>query len=440
MDVNCSRSNFRNSSYEEQCAIMLVRLENITGKSERPATVKHLWNLTKQALQAQKELISTHSASANSIAVNKMQSISASTLLDSGASDTLIRVSDKNILANIFESGPIFVGLPNGSSIASIASGIFSTANLPTIPAHIFSDSHLERSLISLSDYTNRGCTVQLDSSSVSMTYNGKTVKVGSKLHDEKLWKMDFSDLSLLSAASVENSTAANMVTHQYNAEYVAYTHACFGSPTNRTFYEAVRKGFILGLPRLTAKLIASNPPSSVPAAQGHLDLHRQGLRSTKVKSKKRRHLAPPATVDDPDLEQIDTPNGDLFVHSIEVPVPRRYSADGTGCLPITSSRGSNYLLVSVFNSYVHVEPMVSRSAADHLKAHRATLEFFRSAGTGHAPCTLRIDNEVSGTLLAYFRTENITVERVAPTNHRTLQAERAIRDVKNHLTASMCT
>src|SRR5690606_11856080 len=151
-------------------------------------------------------------------------------------------------------NNPMIVGLPNGSTISSVGTGTLGIKGLPNIPAHIFHDENLDRSLVSLSDYTNRGCTTQLTATDLTVHPNGETVLVGVKRPSEKLWGMiidrDTLDLQrvfqspahfggeklgTMYAAEVDTSLAmgasmSNMVSHQYDAEFVSYVHACFGS------------------------------------------------------------------------------------------------------------------------------------------------------------------------------------------------------------------
>ena len=53
---------------------------------------------------------------------------------------------------------------PNGAAIESIATGVLSLAQpkISQIPAHIFKNDTLDRSLIFISDYRNNGCTAML--------------------------------------------------------------------------------------------------------------------------------------------------------------------------------------------------------------------------------------------------------------------------------------
>ena len=67
------------------------------------------------------------------------------------------------------------------------------------------------------------------------------------------------------------------------DAVFVLKHHRAFGSPTLPTFLQAIRKKWI-DIPGLTGKIVSQNPPLSIATAQGHLDLVRQGLRSTSPK------------------------------------------------------------------------------------------------------------------------------------------------------------
>ena len=79
----------------------------------------------------------------------------------------------------------------------------------------------------------------------------------------------------LLGAAflSISNTT---------NAEFVKFTSASFGNPTTSTLENAVSKGFFNNYPRITAAMIRQNRPNSIATAQGHLDLTRAHISSTK--------------------------------------------------------------------------------------------------------------------------------------------------------------
>ena len=112
--------------------------------------------------------------------------------------------------------------------------------------------------------------------------------------------------------------------------------------------------------------------------------------------------------------------------------------SDATGRFPVVSSQGNQYILVSVFNKYVHLEPLASRSAESYVKAYKATFAFFSSLK--HRIAVQRLDNETSALLEDFFRANDVSVEYAPAQNHRTVRAERAIRDAKNHLISTLAT
>ena len=64
------------------------------------------------------------------------------------------------------------------------------------------------------------------------------------------------------------------------DAVFTNTTSRSFGNPTNKTLLHAVRHNWI-DIPGLTGKILSRNPPLSTATSQGHLDLIRQGLKST---------------------------------------------------------------------------------------------------------------------------------------------------------------
>jgi hypothetical protein len=55
-----------------------------------------------------------------------------------------------------------------------------------------------------------------------------------------------------------------------------------FVSPPNSTFIKAIGRGYAKNLPRLTSRIITTNPPNSKATAKGHLDLNHKNQRSSK--------------------------------------------------------------------------------------------------------------------------------------------------------------
>jgi hypothetical protein len=74
---------------------------------------------------------------------------------------------------------------------------------------------------------------------------------------------------------------------------------------------------------------------------------------------------------------------------------------------------------------------MKSRSAPAYVSAYIKIISFFKSKSFPISH--LILDNETSTSLTAYFKSECISFQYVAPNDHRTNPAEQAIRTAKNH-------
>ena len=176
-------------------------------------------------------------------------------------------------------NGGFKIELLNKAIITSISTGSYiAGSNVPPIKAHIFNDQHLQRSLISMSDITNLGYTVELSVQNLKIKLNGNTILTTDKEPDNKLWTMP-----------ITNTSSCNWaVHHQPNAEYISFIHATYGSPPIKTLLDAVKKGYLRTVPRITTRMITLNPPVSDATAKGHLDLnrqHRKAVRSTTYQS-----------------------------------------------------------------------------------------------------------------------------------------------------------
>jgi hypothetical protein len=170
---------------------------------------------------------------------------------DTGATDTFFRISDSKFLSDVKPGGGLIVGLPNGTAIRSIATGKLNTPPINTL-VHIFSDDHLERSLNSTSDYCNQGCTAIFTATSMLIVHDssGMIVASSTKLSTDKLWPSFCQDLS----SETMSPTANIMVRHEINADFVAYTHSCFGSPPDSSMLRALKTGYLDNVDRITAK------------------------------------------------------------------------------------------------------------------------------------------------------------------------------------------
>ena len=113
-------------------------------------------------------------------------------------------------------------------------------------------------------------------------------------------------------------------------------------------------------------------------------------------------------------------------------------SSDMAGRFPFISHRGYEYMLISVFRGYIHVELLKNRTAAELVRAYRATYDFYFALG--FSPSIQMLDNETGKELKLFFQEIKVKTEYVPPNNHRRNRAERAIQEWKGHFIAGLCT
>ena len=349
--------------------------------------------------------------------------------VDTGCTDTLFRASDADVLHTVNHSGGLQVLLPNGAIIESTATGKLGTSP-NDVPVHIFPDNLLGKSLHAVADWTNNGCTVVFTATGVTVTRDAtnQVVHQTTKEPSARLW-----DLILHRSA-----VCGNVVRHESNAQFVEYVYTTMGSPPSSTFKECVGKGWLRSYPRLTTDMVNKNTPHTPASSKGHLDRNRAGQRSTKTPV--------PASPSPPHNDVADAEDDEFFVTNIFTKVydindedmAVNYS-DLPGKFPFQSMKGMNYLLLSSFRGYIHVEPMPDRSSPSLVAAYRATYEFFKYSR--QKPKFQRLDNETSADLESFFKNEaKVVFQYLPPDNHRANKAERHIRYYKNHFISMLAT
>jgi hypothetical protein len=239
-----------------------------------------------------------------------------------------------------------------------------------SLPASIINDNHRHQSLFSIPALVNTGCTAIFNRTSSTMTDDDsrKLVAHGTKHPTDTFWTINLQPSSspILPPSTsqanltINNNTAktlvqfihmpqANLVVKYTSvASFVQFVHATFGSHPVSTFLKAANAGYLSNYPRITAKMISAHPPNSIATALGHLDQTRQGQHSTLPTS-------PVLISTDPLINDTSS----LFFKVI--PISETNHSDLTGRLPIASRKGNQYLLISVYNGYIHMEPMVSK-------------------------------------------------------------------------------
>ena len=168
------------------------------------------------------------------------------------------------------------------------------------------------------------------------------------------------------------------------------------------------RRGLVISQlwPSLTTELISKHLEHKIYTAKGHISQERQGLQSTAATNSN-------IYVDFvPSHKPLRTHKCFITIKQLDKLQGKSYS-DLTGCFPIPSSRGNEYILVIYdYNSNaILAEAIPNRQAAT---IRDATLTMLEKLKTGEFVPKLHIlDNECSGLLKSAFHKHKIIFQLV---------------------------
>jgi hypothetical protein len=360
---------------------------------------------------------------------------------DTGCTDLLLKHSSRHMLKQLQPCTNMRVTVADNNVIQSTETGVLriptSTGDIE-IQGYIFPEDVLSQNLAGLSNLCNADCVIQLTKTAIEVSRNGETIWKGTKLPTEKLWNLDMADFVAGEQLTMNMNHVAHQAIHiDSDAELVKFIHAVLGSPPISTFIKAADKGWLSNWPRITAKMIRKNKPVTAITARAYLDQTRQGQNSTKPgKNNGKRRKAPRHVQEaDEDCLEDDIEHDQLRFSIIERDDLKNWS-DTTGRFPFATIQGFNYLLVSTYGGYVHLELLRDRSQAEYVRAYTLMYAFYKERG--HQPRSQGLDNETSHALEAFLKAKAVDIEYVPPHNHRTNKSERAIRHTKNCIIA-MC-
>ena len=200
------------------------------------------------------------------------------------------------------------------------------------------------------------------------------------------------------------------------------------------TLIRAINKNYLDSWPGLTSSLISKHLIKSTASAKGHLDQEQKNLQSTKQDIAIEMEEIP---TQEPDNSKTNHICASLV--SVDDLRSKSYS-DQTGRFPTESSRGNNYIFVLYHydTNSIHASAIPNRQAATITNAFLNLLATLKSHG--EAPDLHILDNECSADLRKAFNKNNVAFQLVPPHLHRRNAAERAIRTLKNHFIAGLCT
>jgi hypothetical protein len=156
------------------------------------------------------------------------------------------------------------------------------------LDAFVFHDDDLHSNLFGIALLTQHSLSATYTDTDLQIsaptTHRSKIIIYGVKNRNANVWRFPL--------PKTRQTTASNVVRHEQHAELVLYASATFGSPTTKTFYQAVAKGWLTNYPTLTAEMIRKTQPHSPATALGHIIIARSGIRSSQPKTSDPKVLA----------------------------------------------------------------------------------------------------------------------------------------------------
>lgn len=370
----------------------------------------------------------------NSIALTQATSIA-----DSGATDSVFKLSDKKYLKHYNSIGGLTVKFPNGSMATSVGTGTFFYKQIG-IKVHVFNDEDIHHSVISLADFTNQDCIITLSKHALDIHHDGNNIMKVSKDIHSKAWYIPLEETNTIELTL--QPSISNVIRHQFNHDLVKYHHMCLGSPTESTFDNAISKQYIK-IPKLTHQIILNNPIQSIATANGHLDLKRQAHRSTSVDEIliPNQNIHTRTEILDPETNISQQEHKDEEYSIAQVYSMRDIADTMFSDLPGALSKsidGDMYVMITIFRNYIIGFPMKDRSQEEHIIAYEKTLDYFKGCKVDIKYAIM--DNECSKEVKIFFDDHDIELQLVPPSTHRANEAEKAVRRFKNQFISTFST
>ena len=172
--------------------------------------------------------------------------------------------------------------------------------------------------------------------------------------------------------------------------DLVQYMHREYFIPVVSTFTKVIDTGYFSTWPGLTYELVRKHLPISLSTTKVHLRKDRKNIRSTKPVFLTLIPGTAALSEHNPTIEPQVRSNR-VFIKSITV--TGKIYTDQTACFPVTSSRGSKYLMVlhDHDRNSILCEPLKPRSGNKLLQAYTTLHSYLTDRG--HRPMFQILDN-----------------------------------------------
>ena len=346
--------------------------------------------------------------------------------VDSGASDNFGVETTLGTDRQLTPYG-VTMAAATGDCKTSIGTDRFELPLPPeSLDYHVFKDSDLQRPLLSVGKACDAGCGVYFTKGACYFVKDRELLLQGKRDTRTGLYLLPKKSNQGVRLAFNLSTPYRQRATDQHTLpNLLRYLHGCAGYPVTSTWCQAVRRGYFITWPGLTASRVQRYLPKSEETALGHIKLISQGVRST---SKGEEQST---------TREVSRGIGrKRKVMVCSVPITKLtgiIGTDQTGRFPVTSDRGHKYvfILFDVDVNFIYGVPIKSRKTGELIRAFK--LAYDELVKCGFKPVLHRLDNETSVDLFAAIREKELTYETVPPGNHRRNPAERAIQTFKSH-------
>ena len=336
-------------------------------------------------------------------------------------------------------SNGVLVGLPNGSSIRASHTALLPFPQLPfgARQSNIF-PALGERNLISIGQICDHGFSALFTAKDVSLVSPTATLK-GTRNTNNGLYYMDLQCANQPPVTPIPPPSpfSNNVHTLSTKSDIFQYLHRLSFSPVVSTWSAAITSGIFTTWPGLTSSLVRKHLLKSLATAKGRLRQDRKNVRCTRITSPTTPISYPPVMTNL--LLPLQEPGFRTQMAYLQtVKFTGKVSTDQTGRFPVTSSRGSKYLMVLYDHdsNVILAEPLISSSERKLVRATRVLHSYLSAHGL--TPQYQMLDNECPVGLTQFLRDSSVGFKLVPPHLHRTNAAERAIQTYKDHLVASL--
>jgi hypothetical protein len=209
---------------------------------------------------------------------------SSSIAVDSGASANFGDVTTTGTSRKLTDHGTVTMAAATGDCRTSIGHDSFDLPLPPeSLEYHVFKKGDVQRPLLSVGKVCDAGCSVLFTDGHVYFFKDRRVLLKGARCPYTGLYLLPRRPRTPKITYGYNLSQPYHTRAHDaYTVpKLLRYLHGCAGFPVTSTWIQAVRRGYFMGWPGLTASRVHKYLPPSEETTLGHLKLNRQGTRPT---------------------------------------------------------------------------------------------------------------------------------------------------------------